>query len=423
MANFIGTVGNDTQDGTNSADIFDYQQGGRDTLNGKGGNDLFVMGSELRANDRINGGGGTFDTVNINAAVYSVVFDDATLKNIEALQFNTGAYEITMADGNLAAGGHMSVLASAASSIVFDGSAETDGTFSIDTSSGDDVLTGGALGDTIGGGTPFFSPAGEDTIRGGGGDDTIVYWDDLNLGDRTYGGDGYDRMTLDGDYSFGLVFTNSTMKGIEELDLDITGGGFLYELTFAEGTVAAGATLTVDAQTASNVILDGTLETDGSFSLLGSAGGDVMAGGGRDDVITGRGGIDLVGGRGGNDLFVYPQASDSTGIVHDRVVEFNANADAFAVPVVITGIDAEVGKGTLNESNFDTRLANKIDGGRLGADHAVLYTPDAGDLAGITFLIVDFNATAGYQAGADLVLRLEAPVHLENLSVDNFFSL
>jgi hypothetical protein len=46
MANFIGTVGNDTQDGTNSADIFDYQQGGRDTLNGKGGNDLFVMGSE-----------------------------------------------------------------------------------------------------------------------------------------------------------------------------------------------------------------------------------------------------------------------------------------------------------------------------------------------------------------------------------------
>ena len=35
---------------------------------------------------------------------------------------------------------------------------------------------------------------------------------------------------------------------------------------------------------------------------------------------------------------------------------------------------------------------------------AVLFTPNAGGLAGHTFLIVDANGTAGYQAGADYVI-------------------
>lgn len=34
---------------------------------------------------------------------------------------------------------------------------------------------------------------------------------------------------------------------------------------------------------------------------------------------------------------------------------------------------------------------------------AVLFTPDSGTLSGHTFLIVDINGTAGYQASADLV--------------------
>ena len=43
---------------------------------------------------------------------------------------------------------------------------------------------------------------------------------------------------------------------------------------------------------------------------------------------------------------------------------------------------------------------------RFGAD---LAQADAGDLAGQTFLVVDANGEAGYQAGADYVIQLIAP--------------
>lgn len=36
----------------------------------------------------------------------------------------------------------------------------------------------------------------------------------------------------------------------------------------------------------------------------------------------------------------------------------------------------------------------------------VLFTADSGTLSGHTFMIVDVNGTAGYQAGADLVVDI-----------------
>ena len=58
--------------------------------------------------------------------------------------------------------------------------------------------------------------------------------------------------------------------------------------------------------------------------------------------------------------------------------------------------------------------------GQLHAGDAVLFTPDSGNLAGHTFLVIDFNGVAGYQAGADLVIQLESATHLNNLSIGNF---
>jgi hypothetical protein len=58
--------------------------------------------------------------------------------------------------------------------------------------------------------------------------------------------------------------------------------------------------------------------------------------------------------------------------------------------------------------------------GQLGIDHAVLFTPDSGDLAGDTFLIVELNGTAGYQASQDLVIKLDHPSHINHLSLTNF---
>jgi hypothetical protein len=56
----------------------------------------------------------------------------------------------------------------------------------------------------------------------------------------------------------------------------------------------------------------------------------------------------------------------------------------------------------------------------LHLGHAVLFTPDGGTLAGHTFLVVDVNGMAGYQAGEDYVFQLESASNLASLSTSNF---
>ncbi len=60
--------------------------------------------------------------------------------------------------------------------------------------------------------------------------------------------------------------------------------------------------------------------------------------------------------------------------------------------------------GALSTATFDSDLASDVGAGQMAAHHAVLFTADAGTLSGHTFLVVDENGTAGYQAGADLVI-------------------
>ncbi len=421
MSDFIGTTGNDTQEGTNEQDNFFYSQGGRDTLTGKGGNDSFKMGTELRANDRINGGAGTLDTVQLFGATvtpYSVVLDNATIKGCEILQMSAGIYDVTMADGNVLAGGHFTVLAAAATKMTFDGSAETNGSFAMNTSAGNDVLVGGQQDDAIDGGTPFFS-AGIDTVRGEGGNDLFQFFDDLTEADRANGGDGVDRLTLKGDYSLALQLQNGTLTSIEQIDLDAGGGAFTYQLTFADGNVAAGATMIVNAGTAAQVFLSAESETDGRYEMNGGAGSDHLTGGDGGDTLKGNGDNDFLEGGAGADAYAYFLGSESTGNNFDSIIGFDAAEDFFLLSPTITAVDTKVTHGNLNVATFEADLAARITAVRLGADHAVLYKPDGGDFATFQFIVVDLNSTAGYQNG-DLVILLTDPVHLGNLGIEDF---
>jgi hypothetical protein len=69
---------------------------------------------------------------------------------------------------------------------------------------------------------------------------------------------------------------------------------------------------------------------------------------------------------------------------------------------------------------FDANLASAVGAARLAAHHAVLFTPSAGAHLGKTFLIVDANGVAGYQAGADLVILLGAASNLSGLTSSDF---
>ena len=116
----------------------------------------------------------------------------------------------------------------------------------------------------------------------------------------------------------------------------------------------------------------------------------------------------LVAGSG--DTFVYSSVLDSTSFQGDQIVGADFDTDTFQISgfaTVPVAIDAAVTTGTLNGGlDFDADLGSAIGAGQLGAHHAVLFTPNDGSQSGKTYLIIDINGTAGYQASQDLVIEM-----------------
>jgi Ca2+-binding RTX toxin-like protein len=174
------------------ADLVVLDDGGNDTVSGGAGDDFLYYGAALTNGDSNNGGDG-YDTVGL-VGNYSLVLDANDLVSIEKLAvYSSGngaapaSYALTTNDANVAAGQQLFVVGqslTAAESLVFDGSAELDGSFKISSGAGADSLTGGAKRDTIVGG------AGNDMIQGKGGADSITGGAGS---DGLFGGAGADR--------------------------------------------------------------------------------------------------------------------------------------------------------------------------------------------------------------------------------------
>jgi hypothetical protein len=121
---------------------------------------------------------------------------------------------------------------------------------------------------------------------------------------------------------------------------------------------------------------------------------------------------------GGADLVRYPAAAQSTSTGHDTITGFDAAVDHLHVWSGVTAVDAPITTGALSKGSFDTDLAADMAG--LAAGHAALFTANSGNLAGLQFLVVDTNGVAGYQAGGDLVVRLNGATHLGSFGTGNF---
>jgi Ca2+-binding RTX toxin-like protein len=256
---------------------------------------------------------------------------------------------------------------------------------------GNDTITSGAGNDTINGGL------GGDTMSGGGGNDL------LNGGignDTVSGGDGNDDLiggkginTLDGG------------TGSDTADYSLSGRGVTVSLALA-GAQAVNA---VETDTLTNI-----------ENLTGSAFRDTLTGDAGNNVLTGGLGADHLNGGGGSDTLVYGAVNESTSTTHDVITGFDALADRFDLSFAVNGIDSEVSTGHLSNGTFDANLASAIGASQLGVHDAVLFTPTSGSLAGDTFLVVDANGQAGYQAGEDLVFQLDTPTNLASLSTGDF---
>lgn len=376
--------------------------GGNNTITGNAGSNLVEVTSGI---DVAHGGGGTdrlfVDYSNATLSVIGTVVGvtdggthAVTFDGFENLTIYTGsgADTITVGDG---------------SNVVHSG----DGNDTITAGDGDNQIVGGTGNDTVtagNGGNDIWGGMGNDTITAGTGADNI----NGGLGDDTLtGGGGND--TLDGsngnDTVSGGLGDDTLMGGTGNNILD--GGADTDTADYSLSTKA----VTVDLRLATAQAVN-SLETDtltNIENLTGSAFRDTLTGDGGDNVFTGGLGGDRMTGGGGSDTFVYDSAAESTSKNYDTITDFRTANDTVDFTFNVQGVDPRISDGHLSTATFDADMAAAVDAAHLGSHDAVVFTPTTGSLAGLTFVIVDANGVAGYQAGEDFVIQFvtSAPVH------------
>lgn len=229
--NFKGTKGDDTLTGTSANDTFDVSQGGVDNLSGKGGADLFIFGNTLRANDTINGGTGS-DAVEIGG-MYGAGFawGPNTFSSVETIHLDKGhGYNFTSNEANVAAGTTLTIDASnlrSSDHLTFDGSAETDGSFTFICGLGTYNLLGG-------------NHHADDVQN-----DYFKFSGNFGSDDAINGQQGTDHLLLNGDYtgSAALNLGVDQMNSIEVIKMGDAAGetSGSYHITAVDGAFGDGS--------------------------------------------------------------------------------------------------------------------------------------------------------------------------------------
>jgi Ca2+-binding RTX toxin-like protein len=167
-----GGTGNDMIDGGAGNNVITAGLG-NDTITGGSGSETFTFAAAtgLTSSDVVDGSSGT-DTVALTGnTAFTASNDFDNIRNIETITLaNTNtAVTITTKDILVASSSTLTLTNAANSGVLtFIGSAETDGTFTINGGTGNDHITGGAGNDTLAGAT------GDDTLIGGTGNDSIT---------------------------------------------------------------------------------------------------------------------------------------------------------------------------------------------------------------------------------------------------------
>jgi hypothetical protein len=331
------------------------------TITGSGQADIFDGGADFSFLDSIDGGAGN-DTLALNGD-YNLGFAPSTITSIETITLAAGHdYTLSTADENVASGETLTVDGSAlgaGDTFNFSGFGETDGSFHIVSHAGSGLLVGGDGDDTFDLGAGAFNP------------NVLVN-----------GGAGFDTMILDGVYAPG---TNVGPLGADSIEMVKLAAGHSYDLT-ESGPFLVQAVDASSLGTGDHL----TFDSAGTFN-----------------------GITIFSGAGSDQFSVSPFATNTfvysglplSGDTRDTITDFNNSGTDVVVFHTVSAVQSHFG-GTLNNASFDSDLASDLPAGLLPAGDAMVFTPDSGDLALDTFLIVDGNGVAGYQAGSDLVIEL-----------------
>jgi hypothetical protein len=318
-------------DGGAGNDILWLQSGGDDIGLGGSGNDVFLFGAEMTADDRVDGGPGIDqialqgDYAFANALTLGsgvIGFESIAILPGSDVRFgdpgdNFYNYDITTLDVNVAAGVRVIVDANrlrVGEDFTFNGSAESDGGFFI------------------------WGGGGTDTLTGGTQTDIFYFGENLQFGanDTVDGGAGTDQLGLRGNYT--IVFGANQIVGIENIGLvsaqdtrfGALGSTFNYNLTMNDANVASGVLMTVDGAAlrgGETLTFNGSAETNGLFRIFGGQGNDTITTGAGADIIQGGRGADDMTGGGGADTFRYITTLDSTGAAMDEILDFAPGTD------------------------------------------------------------------------------------------------
>ncbi|HEX2592593.1 MAG TPA: bluetail domain-containing putative surface protein [Rhizomicrobium sp.] len=422
LAYYAG-AGDDMLKGGMWGNGYELSTGGNDTAIGTAAVDYFFLGGALTAKDKLSGGGGFGDRLYVDGDYSAgVKFNATTVVDVSTMYIAAGHnYNFTLDDATISAGRTMTIdgsLLTAANTLTINDAVEKSAGLTVTAGAGDDVITGGKVSLVV-----DLSKGGDDIVIGGAGHEQLFYGATFNASDSYDGGSGGDDLVILGVVgSQTLNLTGAMMKNVGTLQMN----GGSYTITLQDSVVGAGRAMNIISQGYSGsapFVFDGSAETNGMLNVTGGLGSDTLTGGAGNDVLKGVDGKDILTPGGGSDILLYGihGAAESTSVNYDVIVGFDFDGkDHFDLPGAVTGIDAKLASGTLSTASFDTDLAARVTAAKLAAGHAVLFTPDHGTLAGHTFLVVDANGTAGYQASADFVFELVTSANQSKLDTADF---
>jgi Ca2+-binding RTX toxin-like protein len=269
------------------------------------------------------------------------------------------------------------------------------------------VLTGGSQGDQL-----HLDDGGDDSAFGGSGSDGFFFGAAFDDGDRVDGGAGDDQLALQGPYD--ILIGATALVSIETLALlsgtftAFGGSGsdrFDYVLRLAESNIAAGQSLTINANgllAGEDMTIDASREGDGSVRIFSGAGAENLIGGLQSDGFffgdaRFSAATDKVNGTAGADDQLGLRGNYASQLVF--AADTMVNIDTIAV---ISATDTRFGApGSAFSYNIKTHDANLAAGAQLSVN--------GGGLAANEVLTVDGSAeTNGFfriigGAGADVL--------------------
>ena len=201
----FGGLGDDTLEGLDGNDTLSGTGGGDESILGGAGNDQIFMGSQLDANDVIDGGSGN-DTLYYTDNNASTISELSNVTGVEMIIFGDADTRVYPSGDMTASGGIVSMDSTNVSSshtfYVNTGSA-TNTKFNYTGGDADEMFYASDLADTLSGGAGndnLNGKIGDDSLDGGSGNDTLYGLEGNDYiiggtgGDTLNGGDGDDYL-------------------------------------------------------------------------------------------------------------------------------------------------------------------------------------------------------------------------------------